>query len=624
MTKNHAVAIGINAYIPANFMPLSYAKHDAESMRKFFVDEAQFDEVKLFTDDSPNLSDSYPSSGMLKNFLHDRFEQSFLNSGDNYWFFFAGHGVRDRGKDYIMPIDANPRNVEASGIEVNYIRQRLTQCGADNIILVIDACRKDGARDGMGIGTEKQSGVITIYSCSPNEISWEIEDLQQGAFTHVLLEALRSQGKENYATPLRLSKYLRSRVPALCNKHGKVPEQSPRIVADPVEKYDFILIPQRLNPIDIQIDILKLKNVTYSLAFCEKEFERAEWALDRLNALTLGKDQEVRLMMRHIDKEKSRYQKEIEVKQQLEDLECQLTAAAQQEELLRSQLQKTEITNRSVLERAQLSAAAKTQKQAEELQRLLTEKRQQQEIFAHQLQEKEVLWEQERQQWIEKEKTLQSLVKQDFLFSFEVVSVNNLGDIVQCEPKQARYLTENLPQDVTLDMVYVPGGNFLMGSPDGEGYDTEKPQHHVAVPDFLIGKYPITQAQWRAIATLPQVQQEIKLDPSFFKGDHLPIENVSWHDAIEFCDRLSQFSGQTYRLPSEAEWEYACRAKTTTPFYFGNIITTDLANYDGNQAYRGVSNGKSRKETIHVGSFYPNAFGLYDTHGNVWEWCAAD
>jgi uncharacterized caspase-like protein len=142
MTKNHAVAIGINRYIPNNFTSLNYAKHDAKAMHNFFVHEAQFDEVKLFTDDSPNLSDSYPSSGILKNFLHDRFEESFLEPEDRYWFFFAGHGVRDRGKDYIMPIDANPRNVKASGIEVNYIRQRLTQCGADNVILVIDACRK--------------------------------------------------------------------------------------------------------------------------------------------------------------------------------------------------------------------------------------------------------------------------------------------------------------------------------------------------------------------------------------------------------------------------------------------------------------------------------------------------
>jgi formylglycine-generating enzyme required for sulfatase activity len=619
MTKNHAVAIGINRYIPNNFTSLNYAKHDAKAMHNFFVHEAQFDEVKLFTDDSPNLSDSYPSSGILKNFLHDRFEESFLEPEDRYWFFFAGHGVRDRGKDYIMPIDANPRNVKASGIEVNYIRQRLTQCGADNVILVIDACRKDGARDGMGIGVEDQPGVITIYSCSPNETSWEIEDLKQGAFTYVLLEALRSQGEKNYATPLLLSKYLRSRVPALCKKHGKVPEQSPIIAADPIEKYDVILIPQLFQLIDI--DILRMKNDIYRLAFCEKNLDRAVQIWTRVNSATKGSDPEVMSLLQSITREQQRHHQELKASQNLEKLNHQLAELQQQTESLRSQLQENEDSHRSVLEQAQLSAAAELQKQTE-LQRLLTEKRQQQEIFVNQLQEKEALWEQERQQWIEKEKTLQSLVKQDLLFSFEVVSVNNLGDIVQCEPKQARYLTENLPQDVTLNMVYVPGGNFLMGSPDGEGYDTEKPQHHVTVPDFLIGKYPITQAQWRAIATLPQVQQEIKLDPSFFKGDHLPIENVSWHDAIEFCDRLSQFSGQTYRLPSEAEWEYACRAKTTTPFYFGNIITTDLANYDGNQAYRGVSNGKSREETIHVGSFYPNAFGLYDTHGNVWEWCA--
>ncbi|MGK7904104.1 MAG: formylglycine-generating enzyme family protein, partial [Hormoscilla sp.] len=111
-------------------------------------------------------------------------------------------------------------------------------------------------------------------------------------------------------------------------------------------------------------------------------------------------------------------------------------------------------------------------------------------------------------------------------------------------------------------------------------------------------------------------------DPSYFKGANRPVEEVSWHDGVEFCARLSRETGRHYRLPSEAEWEYACRAGTTTPFHFGETITPDLANYDGNYTYGSGSKGVYREKTIDVGSFPPNAFNLYDMHGNVWEWCA--
>ena len=219
------------------------------------------------------------------------------------------------------------------------------------------------------------------------------------------------------------------------------------------------------------------------------------------------------------------------------------------------------------------------------------------------------------------------------VFNFEIVRVNAKGEQIKKELKQSQYFSEDLGNDITLEMVAIPGGTFLMGTEDEEierlvkkfgweGYRRERPQHQVTVPPFFIGKYPITQAQWKAIAATAKIDIDLETNPSKFKGDELPVERVNWYQATEFCKRLSRETKQEYRLPSEAEWEYACRARTTTPFYFGETITGELANYDASNTYAGEAKGEYRQQTTPVGQFSPNAFGLYDMHGNVWEWCA--
>ena len=185
---------------------------------------------------------------------------------------------------------------------------------------------------------------------------------------------------------------------------------------------------------------------------------------------------------------------------------------------------------------------------------------------------------------------------------------------------------------VSLPLIAIPAGEFVMGSPaeEPERQDSEGPQHRVCLEGFLMGQTPISQAQWQAVARLvPPVgqrwQRELPLNPSYFSGrpdsDQRPVEQVSWQDAIEFCRRLSELTGDFYTLPSEAQWEYACRAGTSTPFAFGATITPDLANYDARYSYANGPKGEYRQQTTPVGLFPANAWGLQDMHGNVWEWC---
>lgn len=200
------------------------------------------------------------------------------------------------------------------------------------------------------------------------------------------------------------------------------------------------------------------------------------------------------------------------------------------------------------------------------------------------------------------------------MFTFQTVIVNECGRVENYLSKQAWIYVEDLGHGVILEMVYIVGGTFLMGAAAEEidSTDSERPQHSITLPSFYIGKYPITQAQWQAV---------MGDNPSHFRGANRPVEQVSWYDSVIFCEKLSELTRHDYHLPYENQWEYACRAGTTTPFCYGKTITSELANYDGTRIYAKGARGQYRGETTPVGSFPPNAWGLYDVHGNVWEWC---
>lgn len=166
----------------------------------------------------------------------------------------------------------------------------------------------------------------------------------------------------------------------------------------------------------------------------------------------------------------------------------------------------------------------------------------------------------------------------------------------------------------TMDFVRIPKGTFTMGSPqEEEGHRDDEGQHQVEFTnDFYLGRSPVTQAQYKAITGD---------NPSRFKGDRLPVEKVNWSDADAYCKALSKKLKRKVSLPSEAQWEYACRAGTRTAFHFGSKLNGDLANCDGNHPYGARTVGPYKMKTTAAGSYPANVWGLYDMHGNVWQWC---
>ena len=748
MSKNWAISIGINQY--DNLQALNFAKRDAEAMAAWFREEAKFDQVFLFTEDSPHINTSppiptQPTFGGLRGFLRRQFEQPLLEPEDNLWFFFAGHGMRHADKDYLMLADSDPGDIEHTAISVEYITERLRRSRADNVVLLLDACREESSRSGLGIGEEKHQGVITFYSCAANQKSWEIAELRHGSFTHTLLTGLRLHGEANCATVERLDRYLNSAVPQLNTRYQKE-IQNPYLKAEPPYKMYYILLEQSATMRDVES--LKLQA---SLSENSGNFELAEqiWirvlgvsradldaisaikriAIKKNNSTLLPISQPVRnpespgssrgdatmspteiLELAEKIKENNRKQEEYrqailkEVEQQfplnqksidnLSNLQKSLQLSEEEVSGIKQPIfiqKEAEYRKREEEERIRREQQAERirqqhQQNLEQYQREFSAKIEKEYPFHQasrnkfkklqislQLSEQEILQIEQpiiakkeaeyqklqgenrkpsgnpsgsnsppikRRQFLiyaglggtglvttvvfsqilkltVQTKQVQPKLLELLTVTFTTKTVNKTGKIVNQENHQAKYFKEDLSNGITLEMVQIPGGSFMMGSPASEKGRTqdESPQHQVNVPAFSMGKYVVTQEQY---------QQIIGKNPSSFKGAKRPVEQVSWKNAVDFCLKLSQQTGREYRLPSEAEWEYACRGGTTTPFHFGETITTELANYDGTYTYASEPKGKYLQKTTDVGSFPPNAFGLYDMHGNVWEWCQDD
>jgi uncharacterized caspase-like protein len=264
---SEAIVIGINKYV--HLQHLNYAQNDARAVKTFLETEALFDHVYYFAEDAEPVNgiSMQPTQNNLRRIMETRLAKRGLGDGDNFWFFFSGHGMRHGERDFLMPIDGYAENVAASGISTADVSKWLRECGADNVVMMLDACRNGGRKDGKGIGDQtkedcRQTGVISLFSCSPNQFSYELPEYEQGAFTKVLLEGLGVQGA--CATVARLDEYLKRRVPELVRDClGDGVNQYPYSIAEPINKAHLILMPNHARPEDLttlKMDALRAQN----------------------------------------------------------------------------------------------------------------------------------------------------------------------------------------------------------------------------------------------------------------------------------------------------------------------------------------------------------------------------
>ncbi|WP_298906494.1 SUMF1/EgtB/PvdO family nonheme iron enzyme [uncultured Nostoc sp.] len=649
MAKNWAIAIGINQY--DYLQPLNYAKRDAQLMQEFLSNEAGFERIYFFSDDSPNIAgkSTRPTRINLLRVLRQLFDNPFMGAGDNFWFFFSGHGIRYADRDYLMPCDGDPEDIENTAIAINFVSERLRRCGADNVVLILDACRNEGKKTGEGIGRQtaeeaRQQGVISIFSCIPQEFSYEIEALQQGAFTSALLEGLGIQGK--CATVERLNQYLKFRVPELVRQY-KNTRQTPYLIAEPVNKSHLILVPRYAT----LTDIATLKNDAYQ-AEVNRNLDLAEQLWIRLLAAASGQDMDAVRSLQRIERLRNSSANPDLPQPTIPQVSKSVTNTPISKSLqipFPKPISPSPITNTQTSGAGQIATSTNPTPSPPLKNPILPNWSRRRVItvgFAGAGLGLAIvvprIWRSDsgtttpeatgeptdapgatpaasptaspeitRPPSNPNPSGVSSNLK---TFRFETVTVNAQGSMTNRRNEEAKYFEEDLGNGVTLEMVQIPGGTFMMGSPEGEAEreEDESLQRQVTVPKFFMGKYAVTQAQYQTI---------MGINPSHFKGEKRPVEQVNWDEAVEFCKKLSQKTGKTYRLPSEAEWEYACRAGTSTPFYFGETINTDLVNYNGNYPYGSAPKGEYRQQTTDVGKFPPNSFGLYDMHGNVYEWC---
>jgi formylglycine-generating enzyme required for sulfatase activity len=626
----YALLIGISNYTKGLDL-LPSAVKDVDALQQVLLNP----EIGDFADgDVVVLKDA--EKGAIETAIYHLFANRKPN--DLLLLYFSGHGVTDDRRDfYFTGISTSKEALPPTAVSSVYVQSEMDRSRSQRQVAILDCCHSGAFPKGMkakDIGTVDiklgGEGRAILTAADSSQYAFEQEGFELSLYTHFLVEGLKTgaadRDEDGDVSVDELHVYVEGKVKSVNNS------MSPKFFG---QKEGHRIVLARAAQDDPKLKFRKE---------VEKVVKRSNGKISVIaRNLLIGKSQGLdSLAVEAIINEVLRpYQ---EYSKKLKEYEIALIEMSEEEfpfsEVTQEELREyknhlglcdgdlQEIWYRIIAlrlvrkqQRESLEVAhLKYQQQVAEAERQKQERDRLEQLRKQSEEEDRLKWLQEESERIKKQQQSQPE------FEFEVIKVRvvkesgflGLGGSTKIEldrkKGKAQYIRENLGNDVTLDLVRIPAGKFRMGSNE---YDSEKPNHDVSVKEFLMGKYTVTNAQWEAVmGTNPSESSDVK-----FQGENQPVINVSWDDAKEFCKKLSKKINKNVRLPSEAEWEYACRAGTTTAFHFGETITPELVNYNGNYPYCDALKGEYRERTIDVQSFSPNAWGLHQMHGNVWEWC---
>jgi len=613
-----ALLIGVSDYQISGsnqgFTDLPSARLDVEGMKRILKapELGAFDEVK----DLMNPT-HYAMGEDVETFLSDR------QKDDLVLLYFSGHGAKDKNRKLYFAAKGTRKNfkdelVTATAVSAQTVREWLDGCRATKKIMILDCCfsgaidpnaKGDDTLEALEASLSAVKGSIILTSSSSTEISYG-DPTQMSFYTRYFVQGIENgeadRDSNGYLSIHELHHYVKNKLQV------EQAKMNPKIFF--LQEDGFYAAPLIRVPIADPKQVYRKKIEAYIDREVRKRGEFDFYTKAALKSSLAEINQLSRIPLSSNDAEAIENEILQPIKQRLESQKSYRDA-------FRGHLEKQDLEQHSVgLQRWAKDTLKLTVADVAEI-----EQAEQQRLTAKKAREASVVVPLPVTPTpLPPPTPVAPLPLPTETFEFEVATITKGGLFKKPEinrtRKRAKCYTQDLGNNIFLDMVAIPGGSFRMGSTENSD---EQPVHQVTIAPFFLGKYPITQSQWRVVAGFPKVKIDLEPDPAKFKGGDRPVEQVSWWETVEFCQRLSHTTNRTYRLPSEAEWEYACRAGTTTPFHFGEIITTDLANYNGTATYNSSPKGQYRQETTAVGSFgVANAFGLYDMHGNVYEWCA--
>lgn len=581
-----ALVVGINEY--SNVPALQYASADAKGLYNALI-KAGFpsDNIMLMTDTA--TGPMYPTRGNLRARINQL--ATLVEKEDVLLVFFSGHGTEKNGQGYLVPIDGSTTDV-SSLVPLSWVKKTLETSGAKHRLLILDACHS-GAKAGDAAASPAKAmlsslsgaAFATLSSCDTDQLSYEDKESGHGVFTSAIIEGLsgaadkQAQGNnDNIVNATELWAYAALKTKQWGIRNGKT--QTPVLKGNfkgliEIARFKSLKeLKEQKDKLRKKLEMMEQLNRNSAAEELRKEIAKLETQLNSISGGVEG--------ITGSDEVQLAYTRYKAAKKQVDDLE----------DLLAEKLKVYQPTSRAIARIKERMKSAKA-----ELEAALDTK----------YQANAIMYEALQTQIVAKKVQYDELTKELLPTAAQVKKL--AVDISEMMDKQQIYIRGYVEvnaktNSIGMKLIWIPPGEFMMGSSDGES--DEKPVHQVSISKgFWMGIYEVTQAQYRSV---------MGTNPSEYKGDSNPVEMVSWKDATEFCKKLSEKEGRIYTLPTEAQWEYACRAGSTPAFSFGVDSCRDR------EDYAWYSNNSGRK--LHpVGQKRPNNFGLYDMCGNVEEWC---